>query len=207
MPKGNKGIKRPHCHSNEKSIQCLKDNNIKRGLEKRKEWEKIAEANKMVCRTCSQEKSLEMFSPRSHPDYKMWVKECRDCENKRKDNVAKKRAVNKGLEWNINQILRGIKRRCSQYQREIDIDTQFLIDLFNQQNGLCPYSGNKMVFDINSPERLSLDRKDSTKGYIKSNVVWCCWQANNMKQDLSMDDFKKWVNIIYNKMNHDINHD
>lgn len=64
-----------------------------------------------------------------------------------------------------------------------------------------------MVFDINSPERLSLDRKDSTKGYIKSNVVWCCWQANNMKQDLSMDDFKKWVNIIYYKMTHDINHD
>lgn len=207
MPKGNKGIKRPHCHSNEKSIQCLKDNNIKRGLEKRKEWETIAEANTMTCRTCSTEKTLDMFSPRSHPDYKMWVKECRDCENKRKDEVAKKRVMNNGLEWNINQILRGIKQRSIKYHRDCDVDTQFLMELFNQQDGICPYSGKKMLFDINSPERLSLDRKDSNQGYIKSNVVWCCWQANNIKQDLSMDEFKKWISIIHKKLNCDSNTD
>jgi hypothetical protein len=201
MPKGNKGIKRPDCHPTEKSVQCLVENNIKRGLKTKKEWEAIAEANKMTCRTCTAEKNLELFSPRSHPDYKMWVKECRDCENKRKDEVAKKRVMNNGLEWNINQILRGIKQRSAKFQREIDIDTPFLVELFNKQNGICPYSGLKMIFDINSPERLSLDRIDSAKGYIKSNVVWCCWQANNIKQDLSMEDFKKWINIIHQKVN------
>lgn len=201
MPKGNKGIKRPNCHPTEKSVECLKENNIKRGLEKRKEWEAIAEANKMQCRSCNLEKTLDMFSMRKHPEYTMWVKECRECENKRKDDVAKKRVLNNGLEWNITQILRGINQRSQKYNRECDVDLEFLVDLYNKQEGLCPYSGRKMVFDINSPERLSLDRKDSNQGYIKTNVVWCCWQANNIKQDLSMEDFKKWINIIHKKIN------
>lgn len=204
MPKGNKGIKRPHCHPTEKSVQSLKKNNIKRGLEKRKEWEAIAEVNKMICRSCNNEKALELFSPRKHPDYKMWITECRVCENKRKDVVAKQRVLNNGLEWNIKQILRGINQRSSKFQRECDIDVEFLVELYNQQEGICPYSGRKMVFDINSPERLSLDRKDSNKGYIKTNVVWCCWQANNIKQDLSMEDFKKWINIINTQINKSI---
>lgn len=201
MPKGNKGVKRPHCHPTEKSVESLKDNNIKRGLDKQKEWESIAEAGKMICRSCSEEKKLEMFSPRKHPAYKMWVKECRECENTRKDAVAKKRAVNKGLQWNISQILRGIKQRSVKCNREFDLDLDFLVGLFNEQNGVCPYSGRKMEFNINSQERLSLDRKDSNLGYTKSNVVWCCWQANNIKQDLSMEDFKKWVSFIHNTIN------
>lgn len=201
MPKGNKGIKRPHCHPTEKSVQSLIDNNIKRGIEKRTQWEAIALSNKMCCRSCSLEKSLDLFCMRKHPEYKMWVTECRDCENKRKDEVAKKRVMNNGLEWNINQILRGVKQRSAKMQRECEVDTPFLVELFQQQNGICPYSGRKMVFDINSPERLSLDRKDSTQGYTKTNVVWCCWQANNIKQDLTMDEFKKWVEILHTTLN------
>ena len=54
-----------------------------------------------------------------------------------------------------------------------------------------------MKFDINSQERLSLDRKDSNKGYTKDNVVWCCWQANNIKQDLNLNDWKQWINDIH----------
>lgn len=201
MPKGNKGIKRPHCHPTEKSVECLKENNIKRGLEKRKEWEAIAEANKMICRSCNQEKTLDMFSPRKNIEYKMWVKECRGCENKRKDIVAKNRVLNNGLEWNVAQILRGIKQRSQKFNRVCDVDVEFLVELYNSQEGICPYSGRKMIFDINSPERLSLDRKDSNQGYIKTNVVWCCWQANNIKQDLSMEDFKKWIHIINSQIN------
>jgi len=196
-----KGYKKPNFKPSENCINTLKENNIKRGLEKRKEWEAIAEVNKMVCRSCEKEKSLDMFCKRKHPDYTMWVKECRDCENKRKDDIAKKRVLNNGLEWNITQILRGIKQRSKNYNRDCDVDLDFLVELFNKQEGICPYSGRKMVFDINSPERLSLDRKDSNQGYIKTNVVWCCWQANNIKQDLSMEELKKWINIIHEKIN------
>ena len=201
MPKGNPGVKRPNFHPSNECIQRLKDNNIKRGLETKKMWEQIALDNKLTCRTCEKEKSLDLFNPRNHPDYKMWVTECKECENKRKDIVYKKRVLEKGLEWNINQILRGVYQRSNKTEKEIDIDTTYLVKLYNDQNGICAYSGRKMSFDINSQERLSLDRKDSSLGYIKSNVVWCCWTANNIKQDLSIDDFKRWIGAINTIMN------
>ena len=88
----------------EKTTQILIDNNKKRGQDKKKEWEIIEKKNKMNCRTCLIEKTLDLFSTRANEEYNMWVTECRDCENKRKNEVAKKRAITKGLEWNVNQI-------------------------------------------------------------------------------------------------------
>lgn len=131
----------------------------------------------MVCRTCKIEKTLDLFSQRKNIEYSMWVTECRMCENTRKNGVTQKRALEKGLEYNVNLILKYVHQRAKKVNREVDINTEFLVNLFNEQNGICPYSGRKMKFDINSQERLSLDRKDSSKGYTKDNVVWCCWQA------------------------------
>ena len=97
--------------------------------------------------------------------------------------------------------LRGVKLRVKKCAMDYDLDIEFLTELYNNQNGICAYSGRKMVFDINSQERLSLDRKDSSKGYIKTNVVWCCWTANNIKQDLTMEDLKKWISLIHHTVN------
>lgn len=91
--------------------------------------------------------------------------------------------------------------RSNKTEKEMDIDTTYLVNLYNDQNGICAYSGRKMSFDINSQERLSLDRRDSSLGYTKSNVVWCCWTANNIKQDLSIEDFKAWIGAINSIMN------
>lgn len=201
MPKGNKGIKRPNYHPTEENINALKENNIKRGLEKRKIWEQIAIDNNLRCRKCKLEKSLDLFNLRKHPHYKMWATQCRICENIDKDNMAKDRANIKGLEWNIKKIFCGIKYRIEKSGKELDLDIPFLVELYNKQSGICHYSGRKMVFNINSQERLSLDRKDSLYGYTKENVVWCCWQVNNIKQDLSIEDFKFWISSIHNRMN------
>lgn len=200
MPKGNPGIKKPGFIPAEKCIESLKQSAIDRAKLKRENWEKISQENKMVCRTCKTEKNLDLFAKRKNIEYLMWVTECRLCENTRKNKVAQKRANEKGLEWNINQILRSINNRTKKSKLIVDIDLTYLIELFNNQNGVCPYSGRKIQFDINSQERLSLDRKDSTKGYTKDNVVWCCWQANNIKQDLNEDDFKTWITDIYNTL-------
>lgn len=198
MPKGNPGIKKPGFIPDEKCIETLKQAAIDRAKQKRENWEKILQENKMECRTCKTLKTLDLFSKRKNIEYAMWVTECRVCENTRKNKVMHKRANDKGLEWNINQILRSINNRTKKSKLIVDIDLTYLVELFNNQNGICPYSGRKIQFDINSQERLSLDRKDSTKGYTKDNVVWCCWQANNIKQDLNEEDFKSWITDIYN---------
>src|SRR5271166_356265 len=41
-----------------------------------------------------------------------------------------------------------------------------------------------------------VDRVDSDIGYIDGNCVPCCPQCNFAKSDLSLDDFRKWINKV-----------
>jgi len=189
----------------ENSLQALVDSLEKQKRETAIKWETIKNTNKMICRECKCEKELLQYSKindkRKIIDYDVWAGECKECERVRKNNEVYKRAENNGLEYNIKKILIDIKKRSIKYNREYDLDIPFLIELFNNQKGICPYSGKQMVFNINSQERLSLDRIDSSLGYIKTNVTWCCWQANNIKQNLSIEDMKKWILDIHNTLN------
>jgi len=42
-----------------------------------------------------------------------------------------------------------------------------------------------------------IDRMDSNKGYIKGNIVPCCFQCNCLKWDNSMEDFIKKIEKLY----------
>lgn len=42
-----------------------------------------------------------------------------------------------------------------------------------------------------------IDRKDSSIGYISSNVVSCCDKCNKSKREYSVEDFLKWVKSVY----------
>jgi len=42
-----------------------------------------------------------------------------------------------------------------------------------------------------------IDRIDSSKGYIKNNVVPSCWMCNHSKNNVSIDDFDKWIEKVY----------
>ena len=48
----------------------------------------------------------------------------------------------------------------------------------------CYYSGQKLVLRQGDRNNLTLDRKDSTKGYTKENTVVCAWWVNQMKNEL-----------------------
>lgn len=46
-----------------------------------------------------------------------------------------------------------------------------------------------------------VDRLDSTKGYLTSNVVPCCKTCNFAKRDLSYGDFINWLKRAYEYLN------
>lgn len=50
---------------------------------------------------------------------------------------------------------------------------------------LCPGDGR---MTDNSP---TLDRIDSTKGYVAGNVHWISWRANSLKKDATVDELIK----------------
>jgi len=46
-----------------------------------------------------------------------------------------------------------------------------------------------------------VDRIDSSKGYIKGNIVICEDKINVMKSNLSIKEFKERIVNIYNNLN------
>jgi hypothetical protein len=49
--------------------------------------------------------------------------------------------------------------------------------------------------------RGTLDRIDSSKGYVEGNVNPCCDQCNTMKMDYTEEEFKAQIQRIYDHLN------
>ena len=47
----------------------------------------------------------------------------------------------------------------------------------------------------------SIDRLDSTKGYTEDNIVITTNIINTMKLDMSIEEFKEQIKLLYNNMN------
>lgn len=95
--------------------------------------------------------------------------------------------------------LRAIKRRF----KEVNIDLEYLKELWKNQRGICPYTGLELVLpqdnnihNIDLPYRASLDRIDSLKGYIKGNVQYVSTPINYMKSTMSDLETKRFLKEI-----------
>lgn len=80
---------------------------------------------------------------------------------------------------------------------EINITEEYLNELYEIQGRKCYYSGVPFSKDY----RPSVDRIDSSKGYMKGNVVICEDKINIMKSNLSIEEFKERIINIYNNLN------
>lgn len=54
---------------------------------------------------------------------------------------------------------------------------------------VCHYTGVELTLEPNKNNTISLDRIDSSKGYVKGNVCFCLATINSMKYTLSQEDF------------------
>lgn len=78
----------------------------------------------------------------------------------------------------------------------------YLWKLFLKQNGKCALSGLGISFggligEKRSSTTASLDRINSTKGYIKGNVQWVHKHINKMKWDFDQNYFLSLIEYIH----------
>lgn len=79
-----------------------------------------------------------------------------------------------------------------------------LLSLIEKQKGLCAYTGKPLVFAPNSRATISVDRINSSQGYLLDNVV-VCWQlVNLMKLDLSVSEFRSVIALIHSHLSHGV---
>lgn len=171
---------------------------------RKKEWEnqktkwiEIENNGIMKCKTCNIDKSLDCFQ-KGVRNYNTWNTKCYACMNI-------KRAINR-QEWSKNapikeileELLKAAKRRGKQKEKyKCTITLDELYDIYIKQSGKCYISGRLMQTDVGSPDRISLDRIDSNKGYTKENVALACVKVNIMKLDTNLDVFAKYIKNIY----------
>lgn len=148
------------------------------------------------CSVCKNIKPVENFYRRSYS-------QCIDC-TKKSSNNQRDRYKNNPVSF-INKKLGECRLRASKCYMIYELDLEFILELLEKQNGLCFYTGNKLVLKPNDINTISVDRVDSSKGYIKDNIVLCGYKINNMKNDLSMDKFIELCNIVSSKFLNDRN--
>jgi hypothetical protein len=121
---------------------------------------------------------------------------CRDCSRKKKET---KKIGDLPL-GDINRYKYGVAKR----KLEWNISNEVLWQKFIDQSRNCALTGVELFFSnsgVGTPgakdiSTASLDRIDSSKGYVEGNVQWVHKVINNMKSNLNEQDFINWCKII-----------
>lgn len=85
-----------------------------------------------------------------------------------------------------------------------DIDLKYLKELWEKQKGICPYTNIKMILPNSTAshqeektlKKASLDRIDSSLGYVKGNVEFVCLFMNFAKNGYKKEEVKEFINEL-----------
>lgn len=92
-----------------------------------------------------------------------------------------------------------IQRHAALRSRKFAVGLPYLWNLFLQQKRCCALTGQPLGFQSRSDStdgNASLDRIDSSKGYVKGNVWWVDKDVNAMKSDFSLDFFRRTCKMV-----------
>lgn len=119
---------------------------------------------------------------------------CKKCTNKTFLTKTGEININGMIVSFFNHIVSGLKSRKKVQSLEFNITPEYLEELYEKQNHKCALTGISLELDITKTaiqQSWSLDRIDSSKGYIKGNVQWVHKDINMMKQSYSVEYFKE----------------
>lgn len=99
-----------------------------------------------------------------------------------------------------------LKKTARKRGIEYNISNEYLWKLFIEQEGKCALTGHKIIFTRNFrnediKQTASLDRIDSSKGYVEGNVWWVHKDINQMKWSFTLDIFYKMCEDVINFRN------
>lgn len=160
----------------------------------RSKFKQFDDNGNLLCYSCKEYKPLDCFDRnpgkwfRAEKDTR-----CKECKKKAYLRRKEKNRGSKDLNRLLYERFHGLKDRSNKKNIDCNIDLQYLHELWDKQKGLCALSGIPMAYYFDSgrvPTNLSVDRIDSSLGYIKGNIQLVCMAVNQMKSDLTVEQLK-----------------
>ncbi len=84
-----------------------------------------------------------------------------------------------------------------------NLPNDYIKYLYNLQNGKCFYTNREMICKSGQglvENTLSIDKIIPSLGYIENNVVLCINKFNMIKNNLSLEEIKIWMPLMYEKI-------
>jgi hypothetical protein len=131
------------------------------------------------------------------------TKACSDCSLRIGDSHAQWNGVGEisGDFW-ANHIVRSANgNKGRRKEIELSIDKEYAWSLFLFQNRKCALTGTELKFPRVGKDRdytASLDRIDSSVGYVHGNVQWVHKDINMMKRIYSQEYFIEMCKLVAN---------
>ena len=95
------------------------------------------------------------------------------------------------------KIFNKLKRDATIRKIEFNLTIEYLDRLYKNQNGKCKLTGLELS-TVCDKQTASLDRIDSSKGYIEENVQWVHKDINMMKKAYSEEYFIEMCKLVAN---------
>jgi hypothetical protein len=145
-----------------------------------------------ICARCKKDLPLTSFEER-HPGKTRTI--CKPCRSSRMREVR-----SAGYVPYLRVLISNTKSH-RKATHEFAITPELLVELWEKQDGRCAISGVILTHHTDGSGlkefNASIDRIDSTQGYIPGNIQLVAYRANVLKQNLSTDMLYWWVKTIY----------
>lgn len=97
------------------------------------------------------------------------------------------------------EALRRTRKRG--YKLEFNVSTDYIVEIYNKQKGLCAISKRPLRFDkgtreVKNPDGCSIDRIDNNKGYVEGNIQLLLHWCNNAKSTYGEKLLKEMAKCI-----------
>lgn len=153
------------------------------------EWED----GKLLCHICGKYLDPEHFNLAGGNKYSIRNgrdKRCSRCKLEQNKQARENYSENVKLQKVLQERWLGAKDRATIKGIPFSISKEDLVELWNNQDGLCSISKIPMTFELDKGRvftNVSLDQKNPGQGYTKDNIQLVCSAVNQLKSNWDMD--------------------
>jgi len=162
-------------------------------------------------------KLLILEQDKTKEKYSAWICQC-DCgnttsiraqslksENSKSCGCGHKEAMKKNVksDTSLKKLYKQYLNKAQSKQRKFLLSQEYFKELTSTRCYYC----NREPLQICKSRSGSIpylyngiDRKDNNEGYIIENCVPCCKYCNYAKRHLSLEEFKSWIQLVYNNL-------